>query len=390
MVVENIGLPPWEREEYVAIREAMRDFATNEIRPHVKWMEEHEEVPKKLRDQMGALGFYGVPFDEKYGGLGLGKIGSCVIAEELGAAHPSTGVVFGAHVGLGLEAVNLFGNEDQKIRYLVPGITGEKFGALATTEPSIGSDVGGMKTRAVKVDGGWTLSGEKQFITNGEIADFVIIFAQTDPKGHNKTLAAFIVDTNSKGFSVAKREKKIGIHASNTNSLVLDNVFVPDVNLLGNPGDGFKMVMRIFNNSRITLTASCVGFVARAIEEAAGYAKNRILFGTPMLMLQNTQLKLAEMEAIRRVIQSAVMCAAWKVDRGEDVRVDAAVVKYLGPELASKAVDMGLQLHGGSGFIEEFPIAMLYRDIRVFRLFEGTSEVQLLTIAKDLAKQFMK
>lgn len=377
--------PPWEMEEYAALRQMVREFAVKKIGPKVAWMEEHEEVPRELLSQMGALGLFGVSFPEEYGGSGLGKIGSCVLAEELTAVHPSTAVVLGAHVGLGLEAVNIFGTKDQKQRYLVPGIKGEKIGALATTEPDIGSDVGGMKTRAVKVDGGWTLNGAKQYITNGAIADFVIIFAQAVPGGGNKTLAAFIVDTASKGFSVTKTEKKLGLHASKTNSLTLEDVFVPDANLLGKPGDGFKMVMRIFNYSRITLTASCVGFINRAMREAANYAQRPVM-GEPLFMKQNTQMVLAKMEATRFLIQSAVMNAAWLVDRGADVKSAAASVKYFGPELANQAVDAALQLHGGSGFIKDYPIEMFYRDIRVFRLFEGTSEVQLLTIARELLK----
>ncbi len=385
---ETIALtPPWETDECKMFRDMVRDFAQKEIAPKVTQMEEREGIPKELIKRMADLGMFGVSYSEEYGGSGMGKIGACILADELAYVHPSTAVFFGAHVTLFCETIYLFGNEDQKTRYLVPGLKGELIGALATTEPGVGSDIGSMKTAAKKVSGGFVVKGAKQFITNAEIADHIIVFAQTDPLGGNKTLVALIIDTKSKGFEITKREKKIGIHASVTNSFSLDDVFVPDANMLGEPGQGFKMVMKIFNHSRVTLTAGCVGFIRRAIDEAISFAKNRTLFGSPMWMYQNTQLRLAEMEATRYMVEAMVYQGAWMIDRGLDVRNEAAAIKYWGPELAQKVVDMSLQLHGGAGFIEDSPIARLYRDVRIFRLFEGTSEIQLLTLAKEIIKR---
>lgn len=380
-------LPPWEKEEYQMLRDTVREFVDRELKwEKVRQMEEKEEIPRELLSKMGEIGFFGVAFSEEYGGTGLGKIGVCILADELTYAHPATAVVLGAHSSLGCEAIYLFGNEDQKQRYLVPGIKGEKIGALVTTEPGVGSDVGGMKTLAKKVDGGWRLNGSKQFVTSGEIADFIVTFAQTDPLGGNKTLAAFIVDSTPELRSKMKRERKMGIHASKTNSFPLEEIFVPDANLLGEVGNGFKMVMNIFNHSRVTVAASSIGFIRRAIDEAVKYSKNRMLFGEPMYMKQLTQVALAEMEVMRFSVESAVLQAAWRVDRGLDVRNEAAAVKYFGPESAKRAVDMSVQLHGGSGYISDYPIEMFYRDVRIFPLFEGTSQIQLLTIAKEMIK----
>lgn len=387
-VVEYAQAPPWESEECQLLRQMVREFGEKELTwSQVVQMEETETVPKELLEKMAELGLFGTAFPEKYGGSGFGKVGVCVLADELSYLHPSTAVVMGAHASLALETVYFFGNEDQKQRYLVPGIQGKKIGAFVTTEPGVGSDVAGIKTMAKKVDGGWQLNGEKQFVTNGEIADFVIVAAQTDSLGGHKTLSLFIVDKDSKGFSSTKREKKLGIHASRTNSLKLDDVFVPNANTLVDGSDGkkkgFKAVMQVFNNSRITVAASCIGIMRRAIDEAFKFAKDRVLFGEPMYKKQNTVIELGKMQANLFAVESAVLNAAWKVDRGLDVRNESAAVKYFAAETAFDVVDRSLQLHGGAGYIEDFPITMLYRDVRIFRIFEGTSEVQILSLGKN-------
>ncbi|MDP3725961.1 MAG: enoyl-CoA hydratase-related protein [bacterium] len=378
--------PPWETDECKMFRDMVRDFAQKEISPKVKQMEAEEKIPRELIKQMADLGMLGVSYPEKYGGSGLGKIGACILADELAYVHPSIAVFFGAHVTLFCETVYLFGNEDQRARYLVPALRGELIGALSTTEPGVGSDIGSMKTMAKKVSGGFVVKGAKQFITNAEIADHIIIFAQTDSLGGNKTLIALIVDTKSKGFEITKREDKIGLRASVTNSFSLDDVFVPDANVLGEPGQGFKMVMKVFNHSRITLTAGCIGFMRRAYDEAIKFSKNRTLFGMPMWAHQNTLLELSKIETARFMVESMVYRGAWMVDRGLDVRNEAAAIKYWGPELAFNAVVASLRLHGGAGFMEDSPIAMFYRDICVFPIFEGTSTIQLLTRGKEIIK----
>lgn len=387
-------IPIWETDDYGALRQAVREFCKKEIEPLIPWMEKNGEVPKALLKKMADLDFFSVSFPREhcglqYGGLELGKIGACILADELTYCHPSTAVTLGAHASLTLEAIHSYGNEEQKLRYLIPGIRGEKIGAFAVTEPDVGSDVAALKTFAKKTDGGWILKGSKQFITNGEIADFIVVAAQTDHLGGKNTLALFILDTPAQGFEITKREEKTGLHASRTNSFALDSVFVPDQNLLGEVGQGFKMIMNIFNYSRITLAASCVGLIRRAIDEAINFSKNRVLFGEPLFMKQNTQMEIGKMEAIRFVAEGAVFNAAWMADRGLDVRYEAAMVKYFASELADQAVDMSLQLHGGAGYIKDSPIERFARDSRVFRLFEGTSEVQKLLVFSKFKSRFV-
>lgn len=376
-------------EELQMFRETARDFAKKEIAPKVDQMEEERRILPELIKQMAELGFYGVPFEEKYGGYGLGLTGYCVLMEELSRVHGSIAVMVGAHTSLACKSVYLFGNEDQKQRYLVPGIKGEKIGAYATTEPDVGSDVAGIKTSAKKVDGGWKLNGNKQFISNGAIANFVIVFAQTDPEGGNKTQAAFIVDTDSKGFQITKKtEEKIGLHASCTSAFAMDDLFVPDANLLGEVGQGFKIAMNVFNQSRISLGAGCIGAVKAARDQAIDFAKNRKIGGEPLWMKQLTQASLGEIEATIYTLESLVYNTARLYDSGKtDIRKEAAIVKYVTAEEAWKVIDTALQLHGGSGYIEDSSIARIWRDMRVNRIFEGTSEVQLLLIAKEVLKE---
>ena len=387
-IAEYAEIPPWEKEEYKLTRQTVREFGEQYLTwPQVRQMEKTETVPRELLEKMAELGLFGAGFSEEYGGSGLGKVGVSVLADELAYFHPATAVVMGASSSLAGEAVYLFGNEDQKQRYLVPVIEGKKIGAFATTESGIGSDIAGITTLAKKVDGGWQLNGSKQFITNGEIADFVIVAAQTDPDGGQKTLSLFIVDTGVKGFSITKREEKMGIHASRTNSFALDDVFIPDANVLIDGSDGkkkgFKAIMKIFNHSRITVAASCIGMMRRAIDEAWKYAKNRRLFGKMMYEHQNTLIELGKMQAMLFAVECTVFDAAWRVDRGLDVRNEAAAVKYFAAETAFDVIDRAGQLQGGNRFIAEYPIEMLQRDIVVFRVFEGTSEVQVLSLGKE-------
>lgn len=410
---EDPKILPWQKEEHIMIRGMISEFLEKEVEngkrdgvPVISWMEENGRIPEELIKKMAELQFFGIGFPEEYGGSGLGTIGKCILMEELCRVYASLAVMVGAHLGLACEAVNLYGNEDQKQRYLVPGIKGEKIGAFATTEPGVGSDVAGIRTTAYAVDGGYRLNGAKQFITNGDIAAFIIVFAKmkellgeidemerwdlANPnvhKSHQKALTAFIVDTKSEGFTVSEPAKKMGIHGSRTNSFTLENVFVPKENVLGIVGDGFKEVMNVFNHSRITLAGGCIGAIRAALQKALDYSKSCNTFGQAIWNYQTIQNYLAEMETMRYSLEPMVYQTAWLADKGEDIRKEAAIVKYYGSECAFKAVDMSLQIHGGSGFMEEYDIARMCRDVRVIRIFEGTSEIQRLLIAKEILKK---
>ncbi len=375
-------------DEIKAMREMIRDFAKKSIEPKIAQMEKEGRIFPEIIKEMADLGLFGIAFPEKYGGTGLGLPGFCVMMEEISRVHGSTAALVGAHVSLACKAVYLFGNEDQKQRYLVSGIKGEKIGCYATTEPSVGSDLANIQTSAKKVEGGWVINGTKQFITSGAIADFAIVLAQTDPMGSNRTQAMFIVDTDSKGFITTKvNEEKIGLHASCTSAFAMDEMFVPDANLLGEVGQGFKVAMNVFNQSRISLGAGCLGAVKSALEEAILFVKDHQIGGEPLYMKQLIQAKLAEIEMIRYTMEVLVYHTARLYERNPEVRKEAAVVKYMAAELLDKAVSLSLQIHGGAGYIEDYKIARLYRDSRVNRIFEGTSEVQLLLVAKELLKE---
>jgi alkylation response protein AidB-like acyl-CoA dehydrogenase len=259
------------------------------------------------------------------------------------------------------------------------------------TEPGVGSDVAAIETRASNIWGGvvingYMLNGSKQFITNADMANFMVVWAQTFSGGGNQTLGAFIVDLPNPRVKIIKRENKMGLHASHTNSLSLEEVFVPTQNILGRIGDGFKMAMQVFNRSRLGIAASCLGFMRRAIDETIRYTSQRKMFGGTLLDMQNTRMELARMEATRYILESAVYRAAWQADQGQDIRKEAAIVKYMASDSAVKIVDRAVQLHGGSGYMRDYFIEQLYRDVRAYPLFEGANEVQLLTIAKNLLK----
>lgn len=375
-------------EELKMMRDMVRDFAENRIRPLIPQMEKEKRISPMIINEMADLGLFGVSFDEKYGGTGLGLIGFCVLTEELARVHGSIAVMVGAHQSLACKAIYLFGTEDQKNRYLVPGIKGEKIGAYATTEPGVGSDLANIKTTAKKENGVWVLNGAKQFISNGAIADFVIVLAQTDPNGGNKTQAMFIVDTTSSGFKITKEtEEKIGLHASCTSAFSMDNLIVPEGNLLGTVGQGFKIAMNVFNQSRISLGAGCLGSVKAALDEVIKFAKDRYIGGEPLWMKQLTQVAIGKISAVIYKLETLVYHTAALWDKGVDVKKEAAIIKYVAGEEACEAIDLALQVHGGSGYIEDYPIARIYRDVRVNRIFEGTSEVQLLLIAKEVLKE---
>ena len=331
---KKIWAPFWESEDCQSLRELARDFADTKINPKIAQMEKERRILPELVSEMAKMGFYGVPFPEKYGGIGLGKTGFCILMEELSYCHGSTSVFVGAHVSLAAATVYLFGNEDQKQRYLVPAIKGEKIGAYATTEPNIGSDIAGIQSLAKKVAGGWRIDGNKQFISNGAVADFIIVFVKTDEFGGHNGLSAFIVDTKTSGFEITKvTEEKIGLHASCTSSFAMSDIFVPDENLLGQAGQGFKIAMNVFNQSRISLGAGCIGAVRAALDEALKFAKDRQVFGEALYMKQGIQNYLARIETIRYQLATLVYQTAALYETGRDVRKDAAIVKYVSAEL---------------------------------------------------------
>ena len=372
-------------EEYELLKETAITFARNEIAPKVKQMEADHNVTPELIQQMAELGFFGACFPENYGGVGLGKTGYCMIIEAITRMHASTATLFGAHVGLACGAVYIGGNEEQKQKYLRAGIEGKMIGAFALTEPEAGSDSGNIQTMAEKKGDKWILNGRKQFITNGDIADFVVVIAQTDKFLRKDGLTAFIVESSWSGFSIGKVEDKMGIRASRTTELIFENLEVPEENLLGQVGQGFKVFMKTLNGGRLALAAGCLGAAKEAFEMAYKHAAERRQFDSSLIGFQAIQFYFAEMRSKIYLMETGIYEAARKADAGIDIRLDAAILKLSCSEMSSDVIDTALQIIGGPGYMEEDPpIARMYRDARINRIFEGTSEMQKLLIFKEV------
>lgn len=371
-------------EDLRMFREMVREFAEKEIRPNIARMEQEGFMPRELFQKMGEMGFYTASFLEKYGGANLGKAAYCIVFEELARAYGSAAVVVGAHTGLACGSIYLGGNESQKHKYLVPALEGKMMGAFALTEPEAGSDAGNIRTSAVKKDDGWILNGSKRYITNGKDADFTIVIAQTDSFLKKDGLAAFIVETRWPGYNVGKIEHKMGIRGSRTVELSFQDLFVPDENLLGDVGRGFKIFMQTLNGGRLGLAAGCVGSSKRALEIAFNHASNRRQFGQAIIMNQAIQFYLARIRANIYLMEGATYNVARMADQGKDIRLEAACVKLLCSEMNEWNVRTALQILGGDGFSDESEISRMLRDSVINTIFEGTNEIQQLMIFKDL------
>jgi len=368
-------------------RESIREFAARRLTDvNVEKMEEEERIFPEIIQEMAQSGFFGIPFNEKYGGSGLGKTGYCVFLEEISRKHGSLATVAGAHMGLALTPISLFGTEAQKEKYLKAGIEGAMLGAFALTEPNAGSDAFSLSTTAEKKDGKWILNGSKQFITNGNVADFIIVFAQTNRDLKNAGIAAFIVERSWKGISTGEPEKKMGLHASKTVNVTLEDVEIPQENLLGTVGQGYKIAMITLNGGRLSLAAGCLGVAKEAFELAFNYASQRQQFKKSLLEQQIIQQYFAEMRAKIHMMEVGIYAAAKKADKGEDFRMEAAVLKLMCSEMSEEVIDTALQIFGGYGYIREYKIERMLRDARINRIFEGTNEIQKLDIFKNVFK----
>jgi len=380
-----------------AFRGAVRSFLTKEVAPIVAEMDEREEFPRATVRRMQEEGYFGVPVPEEYGGLGLGKVGYCILLEELGRVDASHGAIVGAHTSLGTTPLLYYGTEEQKRRWLVPAAKGEKLLAFSLTEPGSGSDSGAVHTIAEKSGDSWRLTGNKIYVTNGREADTIIVMAANDAKlGPNGGVTAFLVDTNLPGFQVGRCEKKMGLHGTSTAELILDHVELGPERVLGEVGKGFHVAMTALDVGRVSLGAASLGGMQAACAEAVEFAKNRTQFGLPISEYEVIQFKLADMAMRIHPLRLMVYQAAahqdrlgtdpkkWtRLERVEKTR-EAAIVKCLASEWASEVIDEALQIHGGLGYIRGTPIERAYRDARISEIFEGTNEIQRLVVARDL------
>ncbi|KWU63320.1 acyl-CoA dehydrogenase [Priestia sp. YIM B13446] len=371
-------------EEHEMIRKMVRDFAKNEVAPTAAQRDEEERFDRGIFTQMADLGLTGIPWPEQYGGIGSDYLAYCIAVEELSRVCASTGVTLSAHTSLAGWPIYTFGTEEQKQKYLKPMATGEKIGAYGLTEPSAGSDAGGMRTLAVKDGENYILNGSKIFITNGGEADIYVVFARIDP--NEKRTSAFIIEKDMPGFSVGKKEKKLGIRSSPTTEIIFEDCRVPKENLLGNEGEGFKVAMMTLDGGRNGIAAQAVGIAQGALDAAVAYAKERQQFGKPIISQQGIAFKLADMATSIEAARLLTYQAAWLESQGLPYGKESAMSKLYAGDTAMKVTTEAVQVFGGYGYTKDYPVERFMRDAKITQIYEGTQEIQRLVISRYLAK----
>jgi alkylation response protein AidB-like acyl-CoA dehydrogenase len=369
-------------EEQKMLRDMTRDFVNTEVKPLAHTIDEDEVIPPELIRKIADLGFLGASFPQEYGGGGFGEVGYCIMQEEMGRGCLSTSTFIGAHQSIGANAIYIGGSEELKKKYLVPLAEGKYIGGFALTEATAGSDSFNLRTRA-HVDGNeWVINGEKLWITNGGFADILSVFARTE-----RGISAFVVETKTPGFHAGPKEKKMGIRGSMTNAITFENVRVPKENLIGVDGRGFLIAMKTLDAGRLGLGAACLGAMKELLEMSVKYSKERKQFDEPLSHFQSIQFMLADMAMTIYALESMVYRTAQEYDEKKAVSRQAAYVKLYASEQLCKVADKAVQIHGGMGYSRELPIERYYRDARINKIFEGTSEVQRLVIAHDILKK---
>ncbi|USK80328.1 acyl-CoA dehydrogenase [Peribacillus frigoritolerans] len=373
-------------EEHEMIRKMVRDFAQNEVAPTAAERDEEERFDREIFDKMAELGLTGIPWPEEYGGIGSDYLAYCIAVEELSRVCASTGVTLSAHTSLAGWPIYKFGTEEQKQKYLRPMAQGEKIGAYGLTEPSSGSDAGGMRTTAKLVDDEYVISGSKIFITNGGIADTYVVFALTDPESKQKGTSAFILEKDFPGFSVGKKEKKLGIRSSPTTEIIFDECRVPKENLLGKEGEGFKIAMMTLDGGRNGIAAQAVGIAQGALDAAVDYAKERVQFGKPISAQQGIGFKLADMATGVEASRLLTYQAAWLESVGLPYGKESAMSKLFAGDTAMKVTTEAVQVFGGYGYTKDYPVERYMRDAKITQIYEGTQEIQKLVISRMVTK----
>jgi len=368
-------------EEQKDLQTMFRDFAENEVKPLAHEIDEEERFPQETVIKMADLGIMGIPFPEEYGGSGINNLTYSIAVEELSKVCATTGVIVSAHTSLCAAPIYEFGTEQQKQKYLVPLAQGKWLGAFGLTEPSAGTDASMQKTTAVLEGENYVLNGSKIFITNAGKADVYIILAMTDKTLGTKGISAFIVEKDFPGFSIGKKEEKMGIRGSSTCEIIMENCLVPKENLLGKVGKGFGLAMKTLDGGRIGIASQALGIAQGAINEAVIYVKGRIQFGKRISQFQNCQFELAEMQASTDAARLLVYRAACAKDNHEPFSHLAAMAKLVASETASDVTRRAVQLFGGYGYCREYPVERMMRDAKITEIYEGTSEVQKMVIA---------
>ncbi len=372
--------------EQLDLRRSVREFAEREIAPHVMEWDEAAQFPLEIVKQLGRLGLMGVIFPHELGGAGMGYIEYVLAIEELSRVDGSLGIIVAAHTSLCSNHIYLAGTDEQKKRYLPKLAGGEHIGAWGLTEPDSGSDAGGARCSALRKNSSWVLNGTKTFITNGAHADTCVVIAVTDRKAGTHGLSAFVVEKGTRGFRAGKKENKLGLRASETSELIFEDCEIPAANLLGHEGEGFVDAMRVLDGGRISIAALGLGMAQGAYESALRYSKQRKQFGRLISEFQAIQWKLADMATGIDAARLLTMRAAWLKDNHRKTTLESSMAKLYTAEVAVKVANEAVQIHGGYGFIKDYPAEKFYRDVKLCTIGEGTSEIQRLVIARQLLR----
>lgn len=375
-------------DQELAVRKLARDFAQNVIAPDVMKYDESQEFPMEIAKKMGEMGFLGIIFPEEYGGANFSALEYAIIVEEISKVDPSIGLTVAAHNGLCTNHIYSFANDELKKKYLPDLTSGRKLGAWGLTENVSGSDAAGMATVAERKNGHYVVNGSKLFITHGGVGETAVITALTDKSKGKKGISAFIIEKGWPGFKTGKKENKLGMRASDTTELIFENLEVPAENLIGTEGEGFVQCMKILDGGRIAIAALSLGIAQGALDASLKYAKERKQFGKSLSDFQGIQFKLADMATEITAARLLTYKAANLRDQGKDITLAAAMAKFYASEIATKATNEAIQIHGGYGFIKEFPVEKLYRDVKLMTIGEGTSEVQKMVIARNVLNMF--
>lgn len=374
-------------EEQKMLKTMVADFASKELEPIAAQIDEESRFPAESIPKMAALGLPGVGFPEEYGGSGGGATEFCLVIEEISRVCAATGAILLASSGLVGEPINMHGNEEQKKRFVPPIASGEMLGAFALTEAGAGSDPAALETTATRKDNGYVLNGSKIFITNGAEAGLVLVFASTDKSLRHKGISAFILEKDTPGFSVGKHENKMGIRGSSTVELAFEDCFVPEENRLGNEGEGFRIAINTIDASRVVVAAQALGIAQGAFDRALAYARERQQFGQPIINFQAIQWMLADMATQIDAARLLIYRAAYLQDQGQPFIKEASMAKVYAAETSSFVTSKAVQIFGGYGYIKEYPVERYLRDAKITEIYEGTSEMQRMTIARQLIKE---
>jgi alkylation response protein AidB-like acyl-CoA dehydrogenase len=371
-------------ESQKAVQQLAREFAENEMRPVVMKYDESQEFPFEIVEKLAGLGFMGITIPEELGGAGLTELEAIVIIEELARIDPSVALTVASHNSLCTGHIMAFANDEQKKKYVPDLASGRKLGAWGLTEPGSGSDSGGMKTSATRDGKDWIINGSKTFITQGSVGSTYVVMAMTDREKGKSSISTFILEKGMKGFTIGKKENKLGMRCSDTATLIFENVRVPGENVIGGVGQGFKQALSVLDGGRIGIAALSVGIAQGALDASIKYAKERRQFGRAIGEFQAIQWKLADMATEIAAARLLTQQVAWMRTRGMNINLAVAEAKYFASEAATRATNEAVQIHGGYGFIKEFPVEKLYRDVKLMTIGEGTSEVQKMVIARNL------